>query len=188
LWPAACCSFFGSLGEPLVIIRVLEHRALGLGIVYLLRESASFLRAVEPVLGIIDRMKGHAGRPEPFHLRITHSRATGCTLIGILATGRHAHTAIVEASAASAGLFSLSRAQRARAPCDQLSGSFPVFHRVSTLSRSGNNVAARPLTASFLLGMECEHLRGRGLCRRDDWSTCELYCCSLLSRDERAGP
>jgi hypothetical protein len=38
----------------------------------------------------------------------------------------------------------------------------------------------------FLLGMECEHLRG--LCRRDHWSTCGLYRCSLLSRDERAGP
>jgi hypothetical protein len=38
---------------------------------------------------------------------------------------------------------------------------------VAVLSRSGNNVAARPLTALgpfflFLLGMECEHLRGRG--------------------------
>src|SRR5215471_20654948 len=41
---------------------------------------------------------------------------------------RHAHTAIFEASGAAAELFSLS--QRARAPCDQLSGSFPVFHRV----------------------------------------------------------
>src|SRR5262245_44194055 len=41
---------------------------------------------------------------------------------------RHAHTAIFEASVASAELFSLS--QRTRAPCDQLSGSFPVFHGV----------------------------------------------------------
>jgi hypothetical protein len=35
------------------------------------------------------------------------------------------------ASVASAELFSLSRAQRARAPCDQL-GSFPVVNRVSS--------------------------------------------------------
>jgi len=48
-----------SLREPLVIIRDLEHRALGLGIVYLLRESASFLSSVEPVLGIVDWMFGH---------------------------------------------------------------------------------------------------------------------------------
>jgi len=42
------------LGEPLVIIGIFEHCALGFGIVHLLRESASFLRAVEPVLGIVD--------------------------------------------------------------------------------------------------------------------------------------
>jgi hypothetical protein len=48
-----------SLREPLVIIRILEHRALGFGIVYLLRESASLLSAVEPMLGIVDWMLGH---------------------------------------------------------------------------------------------------------------------------------
>jgi hypothetical protein len=42
------------LGEPLVIIGVFEDCALGFGIVYLLRESASFLSAVAPVLGIVD--------------------------------------------------------------------------------------------------------------------------------------
>jgi hypothetical protein len=59
LWPATCRAFCGSLGEPFVIIGVLEHRALGFGIVYLLREGASFLSAVEPVLGIVDWMFGH---------------------------------------------------------------------------------------------------------------------------------
>jgi len=50
----ACCSFLGSLGEPFVVLGVFEHRALGLGIDYLLRESASFLSAAEPMLGIVD--------------------------------------------------------------------------------------------------------------------------------------
>jgi hypothetical protein len=54
------------LGEPLIVICVFEHYALGFGIGYLLRESASFLRAVEPVVRIIDPMKGHARPPQPF--------------------------------------------------------------------------------------------------------------------------
>ena len=54
------------MGEPLIVIGVFEHCALGFGIGYLLRESASFLRAVEPVVRIIDPMKGHAGRPSRF--------------------------------------------------------------------------------------------------------------------------
>jgi hypothetical protein len=33
----------GSLGEPFVVVGVFEHRALDLGIAYLLRESASFI-------------------------------------------------------------------------------------------------------------------------------------------------
>jgi hypothetical protein len=59
LWPATCRAFFGSLGEPFVIIGKCEHRALGFRIVYLLCESARFLSAAEPVLGIIDWMFGH---------------------------------------------------------------------------------------------------------------------------------
>jgi hypothetical protein len=45
--------------EPLVLICIFEHCALSFGIVYLLRESASFLSSLEPVLGIIDWMFGH---------------------------------------------------------------------------------------------------------------------------------
>jgi hypothetical protein len=111
-WPAPYCSFLGSL-------RAARNH----------RESASFLGAVEPTFGIVDRIRGQVGRPSSF----TSVRLNPCqqvALTGLLAPARHAHTAIVEASAASAGLFSLSRAQRARAPCDQLSGSLPVFHRV----------------------------------------------------------
>lgn len=59
LWPATCSPFFGSLGEPLVIISNSKHRALGFGIVYLLRDSASFFGAREPMLGIIDGCDGH---------------------------------------------------------------------------------------------------------------------------------
>jgi hypothetical protein len=70
---------------------------------------------------------GASWPPQQFHVRITQPVPAGCT---DRAPGRHVHTAIVEASVASAELFSLSRAQRARAPCDQLSGSFPVFNRV----------------------------------------------------------
>jgi hypothetical protein len=47
------------LSEPLVIIGNSKHGPLGFGIVYLLRESASFLSSLEPVLGIIDWMFGH---------------------------------------------------------------------------------------------------------------------------------
>jgi hypothetical protein len=75
LWPAACCSFFGSLGEPLVIIGILEHCALGFAIGYLLRESASFLSAVEPVLGIVDWMFGHYYYPIFSVARLDNSRA-----------------------------------------------------------------------------------------------------------------
>jgi len=39
------------LSEALVIIGILEHCALGFRMAYLLRKSASFLSAVEPVLG-----------------------------------------------------------------------------------------------------------------------------------------
>jgi hypothetical protein len=61
LWPAACCSFFGSLGEPLIIVGVLEHCALGLGIAHLLRKSASFLSETETQA--IKRAFGqHAGK------------------------------------------------------------------------------------------------------------------------------
>jgi hypothetical protein len=42
----ACCSFLGSLGEPLVVIGVSEHCALGFGIGYVLRESPSFLSLI----------------------------------------------------------------------------------------------------------------------------------------------
>jgi hypothetical protein len=42
------------LRQPLVIIGIFEHGALGFGITYLFRESARFLSAVEPMLGIID--------------------------------------------------------------------------------------------------------------------------------------
>jgi hypothetical protein len=59
LWQAPCRSFLRALRKPLVVIGILEHRALGFGIVHLLRESASFLSAVEPVLGIVDWMFGH---------------------------------------------------------------------------------------------------------------------------------
>jgi hypothetical protein len=48
-----------SLRESLVVSRILEHCALGFGIGYLLRASASFLSAVEPMLGIVDWMFGH---------------------------------------------------------------------------------------------------------------------------------
>jgi len=44
----------GALRKPLVIISNSEHGPLGFGISYLLRESASFLSSVEPVLGIVD--------------------------------------------------------------------------------------------------------------------------------------
>jgi hypothetical protein len=47
------------LGEPFIIIGILDHGALGLRIGYLIRESASFLGAVEPMLGIVDWMFGH---------------------------------------------------------------------------------------------------------------------------------
>ncbi len=46
--------FLGSLREPLVIIGIFEHCALGFGIAYVLRESASLLSAVQPMLGIVD--------------------------------------------------------------------------------------------------------------------------------------
>jgi hypothetical protein len=59
LWRVACCPFLGSLHEPLIIISNSEHGPLGFEIVYLLRQSASFLSAVEPVLGIVDWMLGH---------------------------------------------------------------------------------------------------------------------------------
>jgi hypothetical protein len=59
LRPATNCALFGSLGQPLVIIGILEHNALGFWIGYLIRESASFPSAVEPMLGIGDRMVGH---------------------------------------------------------------------------------------------------------------------------------
>jgi hypothetical protein len=36
------------------IIGIFEHCALGFGIAYLFRESARFLSAVEPMLGIVD--------------------------------------------------------------------------------------------------------------------------------------
>jgi hypothetical protein len=48
-----------SLREPLVVIGVFEHCALGFGIGYLLGESASFLSAAAPALGIVDWMFGH---------------------------------------------------------------------------------------------------------------------------------
>jgi hypothetical protein len=51
LWPATCRAFFGSLGEPLIIIGILAHYPLGFGIVYLLRKSASFLSAVSQCFG-----------------------------------------------------------------------------------------------------------------------------------------
>jgi hypothetical protein len=54
LRPATNCALFGSLGQPLVIIGILEHNALGFWIGYLIRESASFPSAVEPMLGIGD--------------------------------------------------------------------------------------------------------------------------------------
>jgi hypothetical protein len=41
-------------GRAVVIISIFKHCALGFGIVHLLRESASFLSAVEPVFGIVD--------------------------------------------------------------------------------------------------------------------------------------
>jgi hypothetical protein len=44
----------GSLREPLVIIGIFEQCALGFEIAYLLRESASPLSAVQPMLGIVD--------------------------------------------------------------------------------------------------------------------------------------
>jgi hypothetical protein len=47
-------AIFGPLGEPLVIIGIFEHCALGFEIVYLLCESASFSSSVEPVLGIVN--------------------------------------------------------------------------------------------------------------------------------------
>jgi hypothetical protein len=47
------------LGEPLVVIGIFEHCALSFGIGYVIRESASFLSAVEPMLGIVDWMFGH---------------------------------------------------------------------------------------------------------------------------------
>jgi len=56
---SARCSFLRSLREPLVVIGVFEHCALGFGIGYLLGESASFLSAAAPVLGIVDWMFGH---------------------------------------------------------------------------------------------------------------------------------
>jgi hypothetical protein len=59
LWPATCCALFGSRGEAFVIIGNCEHRDLGFGVVHLLRESASFLGAVEPMLGIVNGCDGH---------------------------------------------------------------------------------------------------------------------------------
>src|SRR5262249_45779373 len=66
---------------------------------------------------------------------------------------RHAHTAIFEASVASAELFSLS--QRARAPCDQLSGSFPVFHGVCSglLGQRKQRGRCITLTAQFAVSL-----------------------------------
>ena len=69
----------------LIIISILANHALDFGIVYLLRKSASFLSALEPVLGIVDRIRGHAGRPSGF--TSVHTAAlTGCALIGLLAS------------------------------------------------------------------------------------------------------
>jgi hypothetical protein len=45
--------------EPLVLICIFEHCALGFGIVYLLRENARFPSSAEPVLGIVDWMFEH---------------------------------------------------------------------------------------------------------------------------------
>ena len=56
------------LARPLIIIGILANYAVDFGIVYLLRKSASFLSALEPVLGIVDRIRGQ---------RVAHSLATG---------------------------------------------------------------------------------------------------------------
>src|SRR5262249_28892232 len=60
-------------------------RAVAVTVRSLLRKSASFLSAFEPVLGIVDRIRGHAGRPRGF-TSVHTAVPTGCALIGLLAS------------------------------------------------------------------------------------------------------
>jgi hypothetical protein len=67
--------------EPLVLICIFEHCALSFGIVYLLRESASFLSSLEPVLGIIYWMFRHYCGCPSFGTAVALARLTLSPLV-----------------------------------------------------------------------------------------------------------
>jgi hypothetical protein len=64
-----CQASLGSRGESIIVVRDSEHRGPGRQVTHIPREPTHFLCAFAPVLGIIDRGRGHRSRRLCFGIR-----------------------------------------------------------------------------------------------------------------------